>query len=66
MTSVQIVSLTLFYVKLIAPYVFYVDLIEKHMARWFHRALSTMLANITIDIFNDLDEVEVCSGTVSS
>ncbi|XP_065019194.1 uncharacterized protein LOC135645063 isoform X2 [Musa acuminata AAA Group] len=35
------------------------DLIEKHMARWFHRALSTMLANITIDIFNDLDEVEV-------
>ncbi|RWW44988.1 hypothetical protein BHE74_00049210 [Ensete ventricosum] len=51
---------------LIAPYVFYVDLIEKHMARWFHRALSTMLANITIDIFNDLDEVEVCSGTVSS
>ncbi|THU44622.1 hypothetical protein C4D60_Mb02t09320 [Musa balbisiana] len=35
------------------------DVIGKHMLRWFRRASSTILANITIDFFSDIDEFEV-------
>ncbi|KAK7281314.1 hypothetical protein RIF29_09182 [Crotalaria pallida] len=36
-----------------------VDLIEPQMLRLFDKASSLVLANITMDIFDDLDEVEV-------
>ncbi|CAD5193416.1 unnamed protein product [Musa acuminata subsp. malaccensis] len=35
------------------------DAIGKHMLRWFRRASSTILANITVDFFSDIDEFEV-------
>lgn len=36
-----------------------IDSIESRMQKWFSRASSISLANITIDAFDDLDEVEV-------
>ncbi|XP_061362509.1 uncharacterized protein LOC133306238 [Gastrolobium bilobum] len=36
-----------------------VDLVEPHMLNLFDKASSVILANITTDIFDDLDEVEV-------
>ncbi|XP_027901760.1 uncharacterized protein LOC114162163 isoform X2 [Vigna unguiculata] len=36
------------------------DLIESQMLQFFHKASSIVLANITPDIFNGLNEVEVC------
>lgn len=35
------------------------DLIEPQMLKLFDKASSLVLANITMDIFNDVDEVEV-------
>ena len=35
------------------------DLIEPQMLKLFDKASSLLLANITMDIFDDLDEVEV-------
>ncbi|QCE13585.1 uncharacterized protein DEO72_LG11g579 [Vigna unguiculata] len=39
---------------------FIADLIESQMLQFFHKASSIVLANITPDIFNGLNEVEVC------
>ncbi|CAL9063682.1 uncharacterized protein LOC103987694 [Musa acuminata AAA Group] len=35
------------------------DLIEMCIQRWFHRASSTIVANVTVDFFSYLDEFEV-------
>ncbi|CAL0320252.1 unnamed protein product [Lupinus luteus] len=40
-------------------YTFGIDLVEPQMLRLFDKASSLLLANITMDIFDDLDEVEV-------
>ncbi|KAH1232304.1 Inter-alpha-trypsin inhibitor heavy chain H1 [Glycine max] len=41
-----------------------VDLIEPQMLKLFDKASSLVLANITMDIFNDVDEVEVCPSHI--
>lgn len=38
---------------------FIADLVESQMLQFFHKASSIVLANITADIFNGLNEVEV-------
>ncbi|KAL2327289.1 hypothetical protein Fmac_020716 [Flemingia macrophylla] len=40
-------------------YTFGIDLVESQMLKLFDKASSLVLANITMDIFNNLDEVEV-------
>nr|KYP62199.1 Inter-alpha-trypsin inhibitor heavy chain H1 [Cajanus cajan] len=40
------------------------DLVEPQMLKLFDKASSLVLANITMDIFNDLDEVEVCPSHI--
>ncbi|WOL03906.1 inter-alpha-trypsin inhibitor heavy chain H3-like [Canna indica] len=35
------------------------DSIANDMQKWFHRASSTVVANITVDIFSELDDFEV-------
>ncbi|XP_057429723.1 uncharacterized protein LOC130722881 isoform X2 [Lotus japonicus] len=41
-----------------------VDLVEPQMLKLFDKASSLVLANITMDIFNDVDEVEVCPSPI--
>ncbi|KAL2971015.1 hypothetical protein AAZX31_15G170300 [Glycine max] len=41
-----------------------VDLIEPQMLKLFEKASSLVLANITMGIFNDVDEVEVCPSHI--
>ncbi|KAK7251421.1 hypothetical protein RIF29_34603 [Crotalaria pallida] len=36
--------------------------VEPQMLRLFDKASSLVLANITMDIFDDLDDVEVCAS----
>ncbi|KAG6520412.1 hypothetical protein ZIOFF_017462 [Zingiber officinale] len=38
------------------------DSIGTHIKKWFCRASSTIVANLTVDSFTDLDEFEVCSA----
>ncbi|KAG4990764.1 hypothetical protein JHK87_024221 [Glycine soja] len=45
-------------------YTFGIDLIEPQMLKLFDKASSLVLANITMDIFNDVDEVEVCPSHI--
>ncbi|KAL5158511.1 von Willebrand factor A domain-containing protein 5B1 [Glycine soja] len=45
-------------------YTFGIDLIEPQMLKLFEKASSLVLANITMGIFNDVDEVEVCPSHI--
>ncbi|KAL2581031.1 hypothetical protein AAZV13_15G160450 [Glycine max] len=40
------------------------DLIEPQMLKLFEKASSLVLANITMGIFNDVDDVEVCPSHI--
>ncbi|TKY72884.1 Inter-alpha-trypsin inhibitor heavy chain H1 [Spatholobus suberectus] len=52
--------------KAIMTYLNYLlpDSVEPQMLKLFDKASSLVLANITMDIFNDLDEVEVCPSHI--